>query len=57
MTPQLDHPTREALSALDQPPPGVEDRLFAAILQTTGGGGDGDGEVILAGLRRSTPEI
>jgi hypothetical protein len=39
---QLDHQTREALCALDQPPPGVEDRLFAAILQTTGGGG-GDG--------------
>lgn len=47
MTPQLDPHTREALRALDQPPPGVEDRLFAAILRTTGGGGgdggDGDG--------------
>lgn len=44
MTPQLDPHAREALSALDQPPPGVEDRLFAAILQTTGGGGaDGGG--------------
>jgi hypothetical protein len=40
---QLDQHTREALCALDQPPPGVEDRLFAAILQTTGGGGGGDG--------------
>lgn len=43
MNPQLDPHTREALSALDQPPPGVEDRLFAAILQRTGGGGDGGG--------------
>jgi hypothetical protein len=43
---QLDHQTREALCALDQPPPGVEDRLFAAILQTTGGGGDiGGGDI------------
>lgn len=41
-SPQLDDQTREALSALDQPPPGVQDRLLAAILQTTGGGG-GDG--------------
>lgn len=41
MNPQLDPHTRDALSALDQPPPGVEDRLFAAILQSTGGGGGG----------------
>jgi hypothetical protein len=45
---QLDHQTREALCALDQPPPGVEDRLFAAILQSTGGGG-GDGGVGVGG--------
>jgi hypothetical protein len=49
MTPQLDDQTREALSALDQPPPGVEDRLFAAILQTTGGGGDGGGSQLPIG--------
>jgi hypothetical protein len=40
---QLDQHTREALCALDQPPPGVEDRLFAAIMQTTGGGAGGGG--------------
>jgi hypothetical protein len=38
---QLDQPTRQALCALDQPPPGMEDRVFAAIVQTTGGGGGG----------------
>jgi hypothetical protein len=43
MTPQLDPHTREALSALDQPPPGVEDRVFASILKNTGSGGGGGG--------------
>jgi hypothetical protein len=38
---QLDPHTRQALCALDQPPPGVEDRVFAAISAATGGGGGG----------------
>ncbi|HVI02955.1 MAG TPA: hypothetical protein VM869_29860 [Enhygromyxa sp.] len=41
---QLDDFTRRALCAADQPPPGVEDRILAAILGPIGGPGpDGGG--------------
>jgi hypothetical protein len=41
---QLDDFTRRALCATDQPPPGVEDRILAAILGPVGGPGpDGGG--------------
>lgn len=41
---QLDDDTRRALCAADQPPPGVEDRILAAILGPIGGPGpDGGG--------------
>lgn len=41
---QLDDYTRRALCAADQPPPGVEDRVLAAILGPIGGPGpDGGG--------------
>jgi hypothetical protein len=41
---QLDDYTRRALCAADQPPPGVEDRILAAILGPVGGPGpDGGG--------------
>jgi hypothetical protein len=40
---QLDDLTRRALCAADQPPPGVEDRVLAAILGPIGGGPGSDG--------------
>lgn len=40
---QLDDQTRRALCAADQPPPGVEDRILAAILGPVGGPFDGGG--------------
>jgi hypothetical protein len=46
---QLDDYTRRALCAADQPPPGVEDRILAAILGPVGGpppdGGMGSGSI------------
>jgi hypothetical protein len=49
---QLDDQTRRALCAADQPPPGVEDRIFSAIMGGAGGPGDGGGSG--AGLGQST---
>jgi hypothetical protein len=40
---QLDDYTRRALCAADQPPPGVEDRILAALLGPVGGGPGPDG--------------